>query len=567
MNTATATDQRNRQAALLLWATAVVTVLYALLLLLLPADTPRRPLICDLAYLPFRPLAGWLLWSASNVGTDDARRRGLRLLAFGQFLGTYNLALWVLTSMGSLPMNAPAFQYTGMAMSALEVAGIALLVPRRGVAGSTAVVPFVDASLLAIASIGVGWQFVGAPLLRTGGETAHDFIWFAAMTAADCFAALIAVGAWAYPTARVRTSSAALMVMAFGLSAWFDVIIELGTLNKTYVSGGPIDIAFAGSIALLGLVGYLEHQRPANAPADERRAVMVRLFLPFVAAAAVMVPVLVQSAEPSVGALRFIPWTLLVVFVALMQWRFHLLERAAEGALTSRLELERDLRLSQQFESLGRYAASVAHDFNNLLAALLAQVQLTQFTGGVTGPGAERLGEMEKTIGSGTTLVRRLMQMSRGGSTPATAVDLVRVVRGLAVTVSRLLPPDVLLNLDVPAEPVLVTLRPGDADQVLLNLVVNARDAMPHGGRITVALRRDGSRVELSVSDNGEGIPPEVLGKIFQPFFTTKAPQGGTGLGLATVSSIVTQSRGMVDVTSELGVGTTIAISWDGAQP
>ena len=566
MSEATAIDRRTRRATLLLWATAVATVLYALLLFTLPADTPHRPLICDLAYVPFRPLVALLLWSASNVGTDESRRRGLRLLATGQFLGTYNSLLWVMSSMGRLPLNAPAFQYVGMAMSALEVAGIALLVPRRGVAGSTAVVPFVDASLLAIASLAIGWQFVGAPLLRTGGETALDFFWFAGMTAADCFAALIAVGAWAYPTPRVRASSAALMALAFGLSAWFDVIIEIGTLDKTYVSGGPMDIAFAISIAMLGVVGFLEHEPPRSIPPHERRVAMVRLLLPVAAAAAVVVPVLVQSAQPSVGALRFIPWTLLVVFVALMQWRFHLLERAAENALTSRLALERDLRLSQQFESLGRYAASVAHDFNNLLAALLAQVQLTHFTGGVTGPGAERLGEMEKTIGSGTTLVRRLMQMSRGGSTPATSVDLVRVVHTLAVSVSRLLPPDVLLSLDVPSEPVLVTLRPGDADQVLLNLVVNARDALPKGGRITVALRREGSRAVLSVSDNGDGIPPEVLGKIFLPFFTTKAAQGGTGLGLATVSSIAAQSKGVVDVSSELDVGTTFTISWEGEQ-
>jgi len=562
---ATATDGRGRRATLLLGATAAATVLYALLIVTLPADTPRRPLICDVAFTVFHPLAALLLWSASNVGTDDTRRRGLRLLAAGQFVGTYNSLLWVLSSLGSLPLNAPAFQYAGMAMSVLEVAGIALLVPRRGVAGSTAVVPFVDASLLAVASIAIGWQFVGAPLLRTGGETANGFLWFAAMTAADCFAALIAVGAWAYPTPRVRAPSAAVMVLAFGLAAWLDVLIEIGTLDKTYQSGGSMDIAFAISIALLGVVGYLEHQPPRHVQPDERRVVMVRLLLPFVAAAAVVVPVLVQSVEPALGVLRFIPWFLLVLFVALMQWRFHLLERAAEQAVTSRLALERDLRLSQQFESLGRYAASVAHDFNNLLAALLAQVQLTQFTGGVTAPGAERLGEMEKTIGSGTTLVRRLMQMSRGGSTPATSVDLVRVVRVLAVTVSRLLPPDVLLSLDVPAEPVLVTLRPGDADQVLLNLVVNARDALPKGGRITVALRREGSRAALSVTDNGDGIPPEVLGKIFQPFFTTKAAQGGTGLGLATVSSIAAQSKGVVDVASELDVGTTFTISWDAA--
>jgi two-component system NtrC family sensor kinase len=360
----------------------------------------------------------------------------------------------------------------------------------------------------------------------------------------------------------VRTPSAAILALTFALSAWLDVLIEVGTQRKTYESGDPLDLGFALGVALLALVGYLEHRRPNGAPTRERRVVMVRLLLPFVAAAAVVVPLFLQASQPSGGALRFIPWTLLVVFVALMQWRFHLLDRAAEQAVTARMAVERDLRLSQQFESLGRYAASVAHDLNNLLASLLAQVQVNNLMTRGTESGGERWLEMEKTIASGTTLVRRLMQMSRGDATPATTVDLGRAVRTLAITVSRLLPADVLLSLDLPAAPLHVTLRPGDADQVLLNLVVNARDALPRGGRITIRLHREDANVVLSVADNGNGIPPEVLGRIFEPFFTTKAAQGGTGLGLATVMTIANQSGGVVDVTSELDVGTTFTVSW-----
>ena len=553
-----------RIAMTLLAATLIAAGCYAVLLLGLPADLPQRAIIGDVAFAPFHPLAAVLLWRAASAGTESRRRTGFQLLALSQGIGAVNTVVWVLSSSGFIALNAPAFQYVGMAMTVASVAGVAYLVPNRGVAGSVAVVPFVDASLLAIASLAVGWQFVGAPMLQMGGESASGFAWFATMTAADTFTALLILGAWAFPSPRIRPVPALLLALAYGMSAWLDVVLQLGSANGGYQSGQPLDIAFAVTMGLVALAAYIERTPAVEAATGaSRRAALMRLFLPFIAAIAVMVPVFLQATAPVVGPARLVPWALLLVFIALVQWRYHLLERAAERALTDRMSLERDLRLSQQFESLGRYAASVAHDMNNLLAALLAQLHLVRYLGDDDAPAAAgQLADMEKTLGTGTTLVRRLQQMSRGTDTPPMAIDLTRAARNFAITAARLLPANVHLALDLATDPVVAMLRPGDIDQVLLNLVVNARDALPTGGRISVRIHAADGTAELEVIDNGAGIAPEIASRIFDPFFTTKLGHGGTGLGLATVQSIVTQSGGSVDVSSTPASGTRFSVRW-----
>lgn len=554
----------------LLIATMAWVALYGLVLVALPAGLPGRSIIADSVYVPGHALAAMLLWRVAAPEVEKRRRTGFQLLVLSQVFGVLNAVLWVLSSGAYIALNAPIFQYAGMAMVVTSVAGVASLVPKRSVAGDIAVVPAIDATLLALASLAVGWQFVGAPLLRAGGESANDFLWFAALTAADTFTGLLALGAWAFSSPRIRSASALLLVASFGLSAWLDVVIQVVTADGSYVSGGRIDIMFAVAVALIAVAGYMERTPPPAAPsATSRRAELMRLLLPFVAATAVLVPVIAQAETPVQGPVRFLPFALLLVFLALVQWRYLLLEQAAEAALTSRMALERDLRLSQQFESLGRYAASVAHDMNNLLAALLAQVHLARYLEAKSPPAVadETLSEMEKTLSSGTTLVRRLTQMSRGGETPAVSVDLTRAARSFAITVARLLPANVRLSLELATAPVLVMLRPGDVDQLLLNLVVNARDALPAGGNITVRIRADGPVAELEVVDDGVGIAPEMVGRIFEPFFTTRLGQGGTGLGLATVQSIVAQSGGSVDASSAPASGTRFTVRWPIASP
>jgi signal transduction histidine kinase len=169
---------------------------------------------------------------------------------------------------------------------------------------------------------------------------------------------------------------------------------------------------------------------------------------------------------------------------------------------------------------------------------------------------------MERTLASGATLSRRLLQMSRGDAAAMEPVDLTRAARNLGLTVRRLMPDNVHLALECDRDPVIVALRPGDADQILLNLVVNARDALPEGGRISVRVAAEHERAVLVVEDDGHGIAPQVMHRIFEPFFTTRTDRGGTGLGLATVKDITDKSGGRLDVQSEPGQGARFTLSW-----
>ena len=327
-------------------ATFVALLIYTVLILGLPAETPNRSTITDAVFALFQPLAMLLLLGAARRAVDGRRRQGLTLLAVSQGFGTLNSVLWVLSSAGRIPQTAPAFESVGLAMVFFSVAGVVLLVPPRGIAGSTAVVPLVDASLLALASVSVAWAFVGAPMFASGMESERDFLGFAAIAAADLFTGLFALGAWAFPSTRLRPESALLLALSYGMSAWLDVLIEQDILHGGYASGQPVDIAFAVSLVLVCVVGYFEHS-PAAAPVagHVRRVAMARLLLPFATAIAVVVPVLAQATNPVTGPARLVPWALLALFIALVQWRYFLLERAAEVALTDRMSLERDLRL------------------------------------------------------------------------------------------------------------------------------------------------------------------------------------------------------------------------------
>lgn len=563
----TATQPTNDRAARTLLAALVCAfAAYVALVLAMPASLPYRGVVADVGYLAFPTLAALLWRQAARTAADATQRRGLHLLFAAQLFGIANQFVWILDSAGWLDTNSPAFEIAGLAMTISTAAGLLYLVPGRSVAGSLTVVPRIDASLVALACLSVGWHFVGAPVLRSGRETGGEFLWLATVAGGDLFTAVIALSAWAFAGQRLRPTSAAALAAGLGLTALMDVLLEAQSLSGTYRSGGVVDVAFASSIVLVGYAAYLE-TLPSHEPLARRvrRAVVLRLLLPVVAAAAVLLPVIAQAWHPVAGRERFVPAGLLVLFIVLMQVRFMALERGAEQSFTTRLALERDLRLSQQFESLGRYAASVAHDMGNLLAALLAQVHVLKLTTGANGGGngiGTRLAEMERTLGAGTTLTHRLMQMSRGGEAEREPVDLARSARNMALTMGGLLPTNVSLGLECPSTPVVVSLRPGDADQVLLNLLVNARDALPRGGHIKLRVLCENGHAVLDVADDGAGIPPQLLGRIFDPFFTTRGDKGGTGLGLSTVKSIVTQSGGTIDVSSEPERGARFSVRW-----
>jgi hypothetical protein len=243
--------------------------------------------------------------------------------------------------------------------------------------------------------------------------------------------------------------------------------------------------------------------------------------------------------------------------------------------LTDKVKLEEQLRQAQKMEAVGRLAGGIAHDFNNLLTAISGNAQLLRSE---LESGDARVEEVDEILLAGeraATLTRQLLAFSRRQVLQPRALNLNGSIEELRSMLVRLIGEDLHLKIVLDPDLVLVRADPGQLTQVLMNLAVNARDAMPRGGTLTLETRnvtldevfvaehegvRTGPHVMLRVSDTGVGMDAETQAHLFEPFFTTKEVGKGTGLGLATVYGIVRQSEGAIDVRSELGQGSTFDI-------
>jgi hypothetical protein len=234
--------------------------------------------------------------------------------------------------------------------------------------------------------------------------------------------------------------------------------------------------------------------------------------------------------------------------------------------------LETALQRSQRMESLGQLAGGVAHDFNNLLAVIL---NYAEFVGDQLEPGHEAsddLGEIVRATERAADLTAQLLVFCRHDHERPEPVDVNRIALETQRLLGRTLGEDVELTVAPAAAPVPVLANRGQLEQVLMNLVLNARDAMPQGGRVTVTIAdrqlsaleasargvRPGAFVRVDIADEGEGMSPETAERAFDPFFTTKPKGRGTGLGLATVYGIVTGAGGHIEIDSRIEEGTTI---------
>ncbi len=237
--------------------------------------------------------------------------------------------------------------------------------------------------------------------------------------------------------------------------------------------------------------------------------------------------------------------------------------KQAEAALRQR---ELELREAQKMEAVGRLAGGIAHDINNYLGAIRGFCEVAKMRSESGEALNRRMDEAIETTRGVSALVKQLLAFSRRQPVDPSVVDLSQVVGDLKSMVRRLLGEDITLESDCQDGLWTVEVDPGQVEQILVNLLVNARDAMPKGGRITVSTRNvepegDGNRsVALAVADSGEGIRDEDREKIFEPFFTTKTDSNRSGLGLATVYGIVQQYDGFISVESTVGEGTTFSI-------
>jgi PAS domain S-box-containing protein len=229
-----------------------------------------------------------------------------------------------------------------------------------------------------------------------------------------------------------------------------------------------------------------------------------------------------------------------------------------QHAEEERQRLLEKVRHGQQMEAIGRLAAGVAHDFNNHLTIIRSASEILRRSAGANTTGA--IDSIDEAAQRAASLTRQLLAFGRGQALRMSPLDLNQVTTDAFRLLRHLLPPNIEIVLDLADALPHVYADRGQLEQVLLNLIVNARDAMPEGGQLTILTRAATQAALLLVRDTGVGMSPDLQSHIFEPFFTTKSDNGGTGLGLATVYGIITQLGGSIDVRSKLGDGTTFTL-------
>jgi PAS domain S-box-containing protein len=250
--------------------------------------------------------------------------------------------------------------------------------------------------------------------------------------------------------------------------------------------------------------------------------------------------------------------------------------------VTERNDLERQLHHAQKLEAVGQLAGGLAHEFNNLLAVIRGSAEMLAQDLRDQPVGREHLQRIDQCVDRASALTRQVLAFSRRQVVQAMVLDLDQVLRELKPILRQLMPPGIEVTVTPATGGWCIKADQGQVEQVIVNLVANARDAMPGGGRVEVRTRRhvlpcgpddrgdpiDG--VALDVLDQGTGLTPEVRARMFEPFFTTKPRGEGSGLGLAMVHGIVGRAGGRIEVTSEAGQGATFTVVWprvDGVVP
>jgi signal transduction histidine kinase len=513
------------------------------------------------------------------------------------------LAVWV------LPLAYLAWRFSSPAPARQTLARVALLAP-------IALLPALAAWIAGGSRAGrerLGWRLLGAAWGAMAARLAATALLFAGVglpsvanrlsqslalaffpLAFSGFLALASIPRNGLRLGRL-VLDAALTVTAVHALAWYFVLRHTASRTDMGLHLPALALDYAGELLVLLAALIALHRHPGEPAEAGMRLVVLGQFLLTLSGLASVQAALAPG--PYNAAVRFGTFAAASAFTAsgallslrrrtvlrgsgselaasiagLLVLRAGLARRALEVELAARSAHEERLQQGQRLEALGHMAAAVAHDFNNILAALQAAASELERRS----PGSPELDDIHACTDRGAALCRQLVGLARKAPQAPHPVDVRSVPEGLSRIVRRLLPPEVLLSVDVPPGPVLAVADPSQLEIAVLNLAVNARDAMPSGGRLEIAVdvvdlpapagraSRDAPPARwarLSVRDTGTGMDAETLARAREPFFTTKGDGRGTGLGLSTVDAIASALGGRLVIESTAGEGTRVSV-------
>lgn len=547
---------------LLVAAWALVVVVH------LSLSRGQRELHWPLGYLVLEVLATASL-SYRAARCRGGARRAWALLALSAGLEVPNLVLLYLEIHGFIGGWArEAASFLSLATGVLVLAGV-LSFPKGKESGGQFRRRAMDGLIFATSLLFLLWVMGVHGSLRTAGEGVGLRVFSAYLNAALLGGGL--VFAISYYPARIFGPlgwlAASALAWLAGLSWW-----ALANLAPTQADGGWL--AVVGGIPLLqGLAAWSPRpvETPEMATVAGSRLSRTLPYLPVVVAVGVLATIL-PGAPLDVMRGAFGIFLLMVVLLLFRQFQaiqdLQVARRTLEERVQQRtraLEQAQDTLLrTERMNTLALMGAGLAHDLNNLLSAMKSSAELAAMSleeGGRPDPGDLR--RIMTAADRAATLTRRLMGFVRREAEELSPIDLGAEVRDMEPTLRLLLPKSVNLRIQVPSKEVLLLqssrLR---LEQMLVNLVANAADAMPEGGTLGIlaAPAPDSGLALLEVSDSGTGMPPDVLERIFDPFFTTKPPGKGTGLGLPSLKAMVEEVEGRIEVESQPGRGSSFRI-------
>lgn len=562
-------EGRGVSVAWVWWARSVLLAAWLGVVMLHLVSTPeQRSFAWNFGYLLIEVLAclslAWRAWRC-----ERQERLAWQLLCASTLLDVINISLWIPPAFGHpLPWAPGLLKALSLGTGILVLAAV-LSFPRGSVRGGGERRRMLDGLLFAASILFLLWVAGAHGALHTANPDLSLRVLVAYLNAALMGGGLVYMTSsrphrFRGPLGWLGASALAWLVV---LSGWAMAGLPLAPQTQWW---WPL----VGCIPLFqGLAAWSPTPKDVST-ARRRTGMLTRLipYFPVVGALAVMA-VLIFRAPLSL--VRGASGIFLVMVVLLLLRQVQAVEdlEAARRTLEVRV-LERTQVLEQaqhtlirteRMNALAMMGAGLAHDLNNLLGAVKSSADLAvmNLEEGVP-PGPSELNRIAMAADRAALLTRRLMEFARREEEALQPVDLGRELRSMEVTLRLLLPRSVNLVIDVPLEDSLVvkssTLR---LEQMMVNLVSNARDAMPAGGHLGIQVTRDRTgqgRAMIEVIDSGAGMPPEVLARIFDPFYTTKEPGKGTGLGLSSLKAMVEEGGGSLEVESEPGLGTRFRI-------